>query len=445
MNAPERQSKPRLQPPKQGLSRVRETSKPLRKFQMRWLVSRLALVGVSTLIALFAVEIFFRAKFPFRDATWPAEFDARVGFRFVPGETVQWSNFLDYATTTKVNSLGFLDREPAPVADDEFRIVVLGDSFVEAAQVPVEQKFHILLESQLQAALPNRKFRTSAFGYSGCGTANVIPFYDEYAHAQQPDLVLLVFVSNDLANNSPVLESIRNGWHPHKPPRMFYEQRGDGAVEIPIDPNWNDSLLPVEPAQAAPPMWGSSLFGWSRTYAFIAANVRHRNASMAHLELYAKRAEAIRNLGPKFASLLEGFDPRADNLDTTFFAEELPPAFAAAVDLTAHSLEQLSIRAKRDGARVAVLIHEGCSGARSLPEGRKAIPDAYRDRVIEAANRAGCKHLDLAKVVDARGERADASFPHDGHWSPKGHAWVADGVTEFLLENQDDLLSADKR
>lgn len=400
---------------------------------------------MSTLIALAAVEIFFRAKFPFGETAWPAEFDARVGFRFVPGETVRWSNFLDYATETKVNRLGFLDREPKQPADDEFRIVVLGDSFVEAAQVTIEQKFHVLLEEQLRAALPERKIRTSAFGYSGCGTTNVLPFYDEYAREQRPDLVLLVFVSNDFANNSPVLESIRNGWHPHKPPRLFFDRRDDGFAEVPIAANWTDTLLPVEAAASANNLWGSSLFGWSRTYAFIAANIRHGRASSAHLDLYARRAAAIAELGPEFAASLVGFDPGVDDLDSTFFAADLPKAFADAIDLSAHSLSELEQRAKSDGARVVVLIHEGCSGERTLPDGREPVPDAYRDRVIETAKRAEVPYLDLAPVIESRGERAQAVFPHDGHWSPMGHRWVAEGVAEYLLSNRDGLLSPTKR
>ncbi|MCA8942993.1 MAG: SGNH/GDSL hydrolase family protein [Planctomycetes bacterium] len=446
MESPERQSDHRAPRPEPTSPHLSATPSRPRRGILRRLAPRLAIVAVATLVALASVEIYFRVRFPFGEAAWPSEFDARVGFRFVPGAEVRWSNFLDYATVTRANSLGFLDREPpGERAPNEFRIAVLGDSFVEAAQVPIDEKLHVQLERLLSEAMPERRFRASAFGYSGCGTSNVLPFYDEFAHAQDPDLVVLVFVSNDLANNSPLLESIRNGWRPYTPPRVFFEADESGLREIPIAADWAEHVLQVEPAPSAPPIAGADWLGWSRTYAFVAANLRHRRSSTAHLDLYARRKAALEALDPSFAAALAGFDPRVDDLDTTFFAAELPPVFERALRSTERSFVELKKRAAADGAEVLVLVHDGCSGSRTLSAGRECLADGYRDRVMAAAGAAGLTCVDLGATFAARGDLAGTRFAHDGHWSPTGHRWAAESAAEFLLEHRDEYLPGSPR
>ena len=401
-------------------------------------MARCALLGGSLLFTLGIVETYFRIRFPFGATAWPGEFDVIYGWRFSPGETVRHTNWLDYATETPINSLGFLDREP-PVAraDDEFRIVVLGDSFVEAAQVAIDDKFHVVLEDELEAAAFSRPVRTQAFGYSGCGTSNVIPYYREFGRALQPDVVVVLFVSNDLANNSPLLESVRNGWHPYKPPRLFYEWDGKTAREVPIVADWSDHVLPVEALAMADPGFADTLLGWSRTWTFASAKLGRSRVIGSYRELLARRCDHLRSMDEDFAGMLDGLDPRVDDLDFVFYAEDLPKVCEMALGSTRAAFEELKRECAADGAELVVVLHEGCSGSPGLGADRKAIPNGYRDRVVAAADAVGVKTFDLAPVIDARGARKDAHFPHDGHWSAQGHRWVAEGLAEFFVSEYD--------
>src|SRR5262249_3540321 len=88
-----------------------------------------------------------------------------------------------------------------------FRILVLGDSFVEAMHVPLEATFHRLLEQQLSAGDPTRRIEVFAAGISGWGTASELLYFEQYGVRFKPDLVVLaVYPGNDVKNNRSSLE-----------------------------------------------------------------------------------------------------------------------------------------------------------------------------------------------------------------------------------------------
>ncbi|MFC1678234.1 SGNH/GDSL hydrolase family protein [Patescibacteria group bacterium] len=73
--------------------------------------------------------------------------------------------------------------------DDEFRILVLGDSITEAAQVKREDNF----VSQLEKKLNDRgeKFRVLNFGRGGRALPDYIAFAQDYINALSPDYVVI--------------------------------------------------------------------------------------------------------------------------------------------------------------------------------------------------------------------------------------------------------------
>src|SRR5258706_1127128 len=210
-------------------------------------------VTILVLLVLYAAgEIYLRIKLPFNQPYWSSQFDQRYGWNFIPGATVNLTNYTDFWTSTPANSLGFLDREPPPVGKppNTCRVAFIGDSMVEAAQVPIKDKMQVRFEEIAnRESQDGRTFQTVAFGFSGTGQVNQIPFYDVFAKPLKPNVVVLVFVANDFANNSTTLESIRNGWAPLHPPRLFFEYNHQTQTfsAIEIDPNWQNYLLPILP------------------------------------------------------------------------------------------------------------------------------------------------------------------------------------------------------
>lgn len=135
--------------------------------------------------------------------------DPYCGTRLRPGFEGWWRK--EGAAYIRINRNGFRHGERTPAKPPgTWRVAVLGDSFIEAFQVPDEQTFCAQLERRLQScsALADRRVEVLNFGVSGYGTAQELLMLRHYVWQYEPDLVLMaVFPGNDLRNNSAELES----------------------------------------------------------------------------------------------------------------------------------------------------------------------------------------------------------------------------------------------
>ena len=107
-----------------------------------------------------------------------------------------------------INSDGLRDQEhlitkPA----NSLRIAIIGDSFAEALQVPVELTFWSVMERQVAGCgSPAKKLEVLNFGVSGYGTAQELITLREDVWKYSPDIIILAFTtSNDITDNSRVL------------------------------------------------------------------------------------------------------------------------------------------------------------------------------------------------------------------------------------------------
>lgn len=120
-----------------------------------------------------------------------------VHTKMITPETVNWS--LTY------NSTGMRDRERS-LAKIRRRVVVLGDSYVEGLQLPDDKTVTRDLEKLL-----GDSWEVLNFGITGAGTTESLLIYNHLAKSYSPDIVALFFyVGNDVRNNSPTLEGLRN-------------------------------------------------------------------------------------------------------------------------------------------------------------------------------------------------------------------------------------------
>ena len=161
----------------------------------------LAASGAAAIAAIG--EGYLRATKPFMTPSLPYVNVPGVGTLYKPGAVVRHTNKLDFWTTTPVNRWGFPDREPLPTSrtEESCHIAVVGDSFVAALEVPIAAKMHVQLEQLAARELPHLDVTTSAFGRGDTGQAAQLAYYDKYVARLKPKLVVLVFISNDLANN----------------------------------------------------------------------------------------------------------------------------------------------------------------------------------------------------------------------------------------------------
>ena len=105
----------------------------------------------------------------------------------------------------ETNNLGFHDRE-REAANDNYRILLIGDSFVEGRQVDTASLFTMRLEKKF--ADDGQKVEAINGGVPGTGTAYQYSLWKEFfePNIKVDHLVLCFFMGNDLVDNSTDLK-----------------------------------------------------------------------------------------------------------------------------------------------------------------------------------------------------------------------------------------------
>jgi hypothetical protein len=113
----------------------------------------------------------------------------------------------EWRAETRINALGLRDRERTyEKTPGTVRVMLLGDSITEAVQVPLEQTFATLLETNLRGGgTPVEVINAGTAVYS---TDNELAFFRAEGVRYAPDVVVLVFnVANDILENSRTLHT----------------------------------------------------------------------------------------------------------------------------------------------------------------------------------------------------------------------------------------------
>jgi hypothetical protein len=345
----------------------------------------LAVAAVMLLAAAGGLEAYMRRaqQFPVSEVVTPMSFRPDVGPTYDPGGIIKFTNGIEFWTTTKINSLGFADAEPAlPKPDGTFRVLLVGDSFVDALQVPVAQKAQTLLAEELRRRHPGRKFDAVALGLSGTGQANQLPFYERNRATLRPDVVVLIFVNNDFANNSALLEALRYGFDPEQPPRTYL--RPDCSRIKPVA-DWQQFAV-----EGGDP---------------------------------AARAKTLRKRSPAIAEALDGWHGETD-FDGRFYSKTLSPAFADALASTRCAFREWHRLAAEDGFRLVVLAIEHVD---NVVGGHGQI-----NRLRDILTPLDVPLIDLRAELERTNNHAETRFKFDGHWTAAGHRAAADAIAAYL-------------
>ena len=319
-----------------------------------WLVAGLALVALIG-------EAWLRSTAPFSTMYAPQVFVSGVGLLRPPDTNIRSTNGLDFWTVSRTNRLGFLDREPPSPerAARSCHVTMIGDSFVEALQVPIPEKFHVRLEEMAARELSHLDVTTSAFGMGDTGQIGQLAFYEEYARHLHPKLIVLVFVPNDFINNFPLWRSIRKGLDPEHLPYVSAVRAADGSFRLrPPDPDYRRFRLPRLSGSLSTPLLRSFIYSiralhrsyfltWlrsKRTLLDLKYEIDDRSQQIARMELLSRRSA--------YAPLLHEDIPSVFSL---FQEGNASPFSKEALAFTAFGLDEFKERAERDGAALVIL------------------------------------------------------------------------------------------
>lgn len=116
------------------------------------------------------------------------------------GLSDELGNGLYYVYT---NNRGFrmVKDIPAKKGDDEYRILVFGDSYIEAVEVPAEERFTELLEEKLNGLNTSKKFFVINGATQGGSPVRYHLQLDEFIKRSDPDMVILIHGINDLSDD----------------------------------------------------------------------------------------------------------------------------------------------------------------------------------------------------------------------------------------------------
>ena len=409
-------------------------------------LNALAIV-VGLLLIAVAGEMYFRLSAPYGFVANPKDFIVHPGSRFVsdvgvmlePNAQVRYTNNIDYWAITHSNGIGFLDREPVKPgrAAESCHIALIGDSFIDAWEVPISAKTQVKLENLAARQLSHLDITASAFGRGHTGQINQLAFYDEYARHLRPKVVILAFAYNDFMDNSTILTALERGLDPEHLPMVTAARVPDGSLELrPPDPDYEAFKLPPLPSGTQPTSSaGARAVNVAADHSYFAKWLTDRfirrffqEQEPIKLKKWKWRVKTL-SRQPRYSTILQGWTPSAHREAISIFAEiDLPPVFEDALSYTKFALEQFKRRAERDDAKLVILTaHNVGLYGNLIPDRLNAIADELDIPVINQRD----------YIVRIGADPKDAAFKHDLHWSENGHRWAAEALLEWLKDNQE--------
>jgi len=389
---------------------------------MRQWPLNITICTASVLIGLVLAEGATRLIHPF--STVEYRVDPEVGQILVANQRSRWVNE-DYDETVFINSAGFHDvdhetEKPANV----YRIVVIGDSFIEALSAPIEAGFTQQLQHLLQKEMPHRSVEVINLGVSGTGPAQYYRMLDMKGLAYHPDLVIMsVFPDNDFWDS---YEQLSGG-----PSKVFYRLQADNSLEY----------LPALGSTGT-----SNMLTWYRKSAILMLLRTGLSASVVGPwlgKLGVLKAPGVANQGA--IQWEEWGVYLADQPDPW------PNAFSTTLQIIKSSHE-LSLKA---GTQFAVML----IGSTAMVEDR--WDEAFRDyseatsmqwdfdRPFKAIMALGKdKGFHVINLVEPFREdfittKQSRSWPHDGHWNHAGNNLAAQVVSRYIESHRQEYILPD--
>jgi hypothetical protein len=374
----------------------------------------LLIAGASVLIGLAALEGAARAT-----RSGPkggkeqgerilyAEYDPVLGWHKRPGAHVVYDR-RDYTVAVSINSRGLRDKEreyaPAPGA---FRVLAVGDSFVEAFMVPFEDTVAQRLEASLSGSpCPVEVINGGTSGYS---TDQEYLFYREEGVRYAPKVVVLFFYYNDVLYNAMDMNI-------HIPkPLLSFETGRPVVVNLPVP----RQTPPAAQKPQTMKVRGSAALEWLAE----------------RLEVSAPRAyNAIARTGIWQPTRRLPVSP-----EFRVYRSKLPGEIKDAWDMTGSILTALDREALGHGARLLVAYipsrMEVNDADWELTRIRYGLKEGKWDRG-KVVKRLGqiCKaeKIPLLDLSPALRRAGDAFYETDSHWNARGQLAAAQEIAGFL-------------
>lgn len=349
------------------------------------------------------------------EASRYVEHDPRLGWRKKPGARVRYDR-REYATEVAINSNGLRDPErPYAGAPGTYRILALGDSFVEGYTVDMDRTVTQVLERALRR--PGCLVEVLNAGTAAYSTDQEYLFYLDQGVRYSPQVVLLFAYYNDVLWNTAV--------NYFGSPKPLLVPSGDQLV-LRNDPVPAPYRGPTPPPPPPPPKLRSAAFEWVKGR--LARGAPRAFNALARIGLWEH---------------LGGDDP---DDQMRVFKRRQQPVIEAAWERTDAILRALSREAAARGSRFALVYvpsrMEVSDRDWELTRLAYDLDEKAWDRGLvarrfaEIGASAGFPVFDLTPDLRraSAGVLGEPYLVYDGHWSAAGHRAAAEGIERFLRQ-----------
>lgn len=407
---------------------------------MKKTAANLLLFFAALLFSLLVSELFIRV-FYLSPAPAPEhhqlfmEHDPLLGWRQIPNNTGKHITS-EYAISEGMNSRGI--RGPEYLLEkrrDEYRILVLGDSFAEGYTVEFHELFSEVLKHQLNEQKRDRYYEVINTGTGGYSTDQELLLFKNEGKKYTPDLTIVLFYENDVwFNNQPQYR---------RRPKPLFQFNDDGTLRLTNVPIPKPNRPPKSPRRKSQ-SWktpGKAAHAWlsekSHLYRFILDRTKN-TASIRSLAikigLSNDRDKAANSLVPipnEFRVLQKQHD--------TDIAEAWRVTEALLVRL---QKEAASIRSQflivNVPSRTAIYLEywERMKKRYGIAEDHWTI-DKVRHDLMAICQRQTFDCLDLTETFRAKVNRHEPAgkllyFIHDGHWTAEGHRLAGEILGQYI-------------
>lgn len=160
---------------------------------------------MTLIIALVVGEFFLRAVTPpetFKHHQLYCRYDSLLGWEKIPN--TKGEHFTpEYQVVEELNSRGIRGPEYSLEKDsNEYRILVIGDSFAEGYTVNFSALFSEILKARLNQSCQEATYQVINTGTGGYSTDQELLYFQSEGQAFQPNLTILLFCVNDLWYNT---------------------------------------------------------------------------------------------------------------------------------------------------------------------------------------------------------------------------------------------------
>lgn len=402
---------------------------------------KVGLLLVSSIVALGLAEIAVRvAAGPVPGPSHHqllCKHDPLLGWSKIPGAQRRYTT-REYSIEENINSKGLRAPElpyekPAGVT----RILVLGDSFTEGYTVEFDELFTEVVAERINTPAGPRQQVINA-GTGGYSTDQELLFFRSEGHKYRPDLVVLMFVYNDV-------------WYNAKPE---YGRGAKPAFELRDGELFLTNTPVPEPAAAAAPTsepLGNRIKGAisrrSALYRLVRDRVKndHRlHAAAIWLGLVeAPSAGSVRRTVPEEWTVFQK-TRSADVQHAWTMTEALLLALREEVEAAGSSLLVVNVPTRFDLDESWWNLFKRKFG---LPSDEWS-PSAVTESLRALCARNGIELFDLTpdfrKAIAAGREQAQPlHFPNDGHWTPNGHRLAGELLADYFAKRPSSTEVAD--